>query len=54
MDYYLLGRVMEHAGLWRLARDAYLRVEKDEGSRADSTHALAQRRLRRLGRKSAI
>lgn len=54
MDYYLFGRVMEHVGLWRLARQAYLRVEKDEGSRADSTHALAQRRLRGLIKRSAI
>jgi tetratricopeptide (TPR) repeat protein len=54
MDYYLFGRVMEHLGLWRLAEQAYLRVEKDEGGRADSTHALAQRRLRGLRKRSAI
>lgn len=54
MDYYLFGRVMEHLGLWRLARQAYLRVENDEGNRADSTHALAQRRLRNLDKRSAI
>lgn len=54
MDYYLLGRVMENMGLLRLARRAYLQVEADEGNRADSTHSLAQRRLRGMGQRSAI
>ncbi len=53
-DHYLLGRVMEHLGLWRLAREAYGRVENDEGNRADSTHALTQRRLKALAGRSSI
>lgn len=48
VDYYLFGRVMEHFGLPKLAARAYLQVEPEEGDRADSTHALAQKRLRAL------
>ena len=47
-DYYLFGRLLEYFGLRRLARKAYRRVRNNEGGRADSTHALAQRRLRLL------
>lgn len=51
MDYYLFGRVMEQLGLTQLAEEAYMKVEKDEGNRADSTYALAQRRLRQIAQK---
>jgi transglutaminase-like putative cysteine protease/tetratricopeptide (TPR) repeat protein len=47
VDWYLLGRIMEHYELVAEARAAYLRVEPERRS-ADATFALAQRRLRAL------
>ena len=49
-DWYVIGRVYEHFELYELAREAYGKVVVEPHERlADSTHALAQRKLRALG-----
>ena len=48
IDYYIIGRVLEHVGLERLSREAYAKVEPESSGRADDTHILAARSLRRL------
>ncbi len=53
VDWYLLGRIMEHYDLEDLAMEAYRKVPKSEGRATDSTYVLAQRRLAILERKSA-
>ncbi|MCA9549626.1 MAG: hypothetical protein KC933_06300, partial [Myxococcales bacterium] len=47
VDWYLLGRILEHYGLVGEARAAYLKVEP-EPRVVDSTYTLAQRRLQQL------
>lgn len=52
VDWYLIGRLHEYFELYDLAKRAYERVELEPGERdADSTRALARRRLRTLGRR---
>lgn len=51
VDYWIIGRVLEHVGLNALSRASYERVAPDESGRADDTHALAVRQLRRLRRQ---
>lgn len=49
-DWYLLGRVMHDYGLYDLAKEAYGRVEVDEGRPSDSTWALTQKKLQALAK----
>ncbi len=51
-DWYVIGRVYEHFELFELAARAYGRVQIEPHERAaDSTHTLAQRKLRDLKRR---
>ena len=53
VDWYLIGRVQEHFGLTDMARRAYEKVELEPHERGpDSTHALAQLRLRQLSKRA--
>lgn len=45
VDWYLLGRIMEHYDLDELATEAYRKVGREGERAADSTVALAKRRL---------
>jgi tetratricopeptide (TPR) repeat protein len=47
VDWYLLGRIMEHYDLEEMAKVAYRKVPKGEEREADSTYELAHRRLSR-------
>jgi tetratricopeptide (TPR) repeat protein/transglutaminase-like putative cysteine protease len=51
VDWYLLGRIMEHYDLDDLATEAYQKVQIGERPSADSTFTLAKKRLALLQRK---
>ncbi|MEO1334472.1 MAG: hypothetical protein AAFV29_02470, partial [Myxococcota bacterium] len=52
VDWYLLGRIHEHFELYELARQSYEKVEPERRERGpDSTHALAQRKLKALSQR---
>jgi hypothetical protein len=51
VDWYLLGRIMEHYDLEDLAVEAYRKVPKGDERETDSTFVLALRRLAMLEKK---
>jgi len=51
VDWYLLGRIMEHYDLEDLAKKAYQKVPRGEEREADSTFVLAHRRLALLEKR---